>query len=276
VIERVAMDDRSTNVSIRRWAPKSTALGSVVVLHGIQSHSGWYVNTCGHLADAGFHALAPDRRGSGLNQDNRGDAPSFRRLLDDIATILRRVEPPRFLIGISWGGKLAVALQRRNPGLCDGLILVTPGLASRVSLAWTDRIRVLLRRCFSPRSHFDIPLNDPELFTSNIEYQRWICDDPLALRTATARLLFESARLDVYNSFAARHVLVPTLVLLAECDRIVDNASVRRIVNRFSTADMTIREYCGASHTLEFERGGPPFQDDLVGWLQNKASKNVR
>ena len=168
------------------------------------------------------------------------------------------------------------ALQRRHSGLCDGLVLVTPGLASQITLPWTERIRVLFRRCFSPRSYFKIPLNDPELFTNNIEYQRWIRDDPLALRMATARLLFEIARLDVYNSFAARHVMVPTLVLLAERDRIIDNAIVRRIVNHFPTADMTVREYCGASHTLEFERGGPPFQDDLVRWLQNKGSKKVR
>jgi alpha-beta hydrolase superfamily lysophospholipase len=272
----MAMDDGATSVSIRRWAPTQRTLGSIVMLHGIQSHSGWYVKSCGRLAVAGFYVLAPDRRGSGLNQENRGDAPSFRRLLDDVATLLHRVERPRFLVGISWGGKLAVALQRRNPGLCDGLVLVTPGLSSRISLGWTDRIRVLFGRCFSPRSLLDIPLNDPELFTSNIESQRWIRDDPLALRKATARLLFESARLDVYNGLAVRHVVVPTLVLLAECDRIIDNANVRRIVSRFPTADMTIREYRGASHTLEFERGGPPFLDDLIQWLQNRALKNPR
>jgi alpha-beta hydrolase superfamily lysophospholipase len=275
VIERMAIDDGSASVSVRRWTPKITALGSVVLLHGIQSHSGWYVNTCSQLADAGFHVLAPDRRGSGLNQDHRGDAPSFRRLLDDVAANLRGVEPPRFLVGVSWGGKLAVALQRRNPGLCDGLILVTPGLASLITLTRTNRIRVLFRRCFSPRSNFDIPLNNPELFTSNVEYQRWIRDDPLALRMATARLLFESARLDVYNSFAIRHVVVPTLVLLAERDRIVDNAVVRRIVNHFPTRDMTVREYSGASHTLEFERGGPPFLSDMISWVQRVALKKA-
>jgi alpha-beta hydrolase superfamily lysophospholipase len=262
-------------MAIDDGSAKITALGSVVLLHGIQSHSGWYVNSCSQVADAGFHVLAPDRRGSGLNPEHRGDAPSFRRLLDDVAATLDRVEPPRFLVGISWGGKLAVALQRRNPGLCDGLILVTPGLASQITLTWTDRIQVLFRRYFSPRSYFEIPLNDPELFTSNIEYQRWIRDDPLALRWATARLLFESARLDVYNSFATRHVVVPTLVLLAERDRIVDNAVVRRIVNHFPTTDMTVREYSGASHTLEFERAASPFLNDMIPWLQRIAWKKT-
>jgi alpha-beta hydrolase superfamily lysophospholipase len=81
--------------------------------------------------------------------------------------------------------------------------------------------------------------------------------------------------LDVYNSLAIRHVVVPTLVLLAERDRIVDNAVVRRIVSQFPTADMTVREYAGASHTLEFERGGPPFLSDLIPWLQRVALKKA-
>jgi alpha-beta hydrolase superfamily lysophospholipase len=271
----MAMDDGTASVAVRRWTPKTTALGSVVLLHGIQSHSGWYVNTCSQLADDGFHVLAPDRRGSGLNQGQRGDSPSFRRLLDDVAANLRTVDRPRFLIGISWGGKLAIALQRRHPGLCDGLVLVTPGLASQITLRLADRIRVLVRRCISPRAYFEIPLNDPELFTNNPDYQRWIRDDPLALRTATARLLFESARLDVYNYFAARHVVAPTLVLLAKCDRIIDNSQVRRIVNCFPTADITVCEYPLASHTLEFEPGGPPFFSDLRPWLQRMALKKA-
>jgi alpha-beta hydrolase superfamily lysophospholipase len=274
LIERLEFDD-GAGAFVRHWSPEGSTIGSVVLLHGIQSHSGWYLNSCGRLADSGFQVWAPDRRGSGLNQVHRGDAPSFRRLIDDVAALLRRVDPPRFLEGISWGGKLALGLQRRHPGLADGLVLLTPGLASQVNLTWNQRIAVLLCRCFSPRSEFDIPLNNPELFTANVDFRRWIQDDPLALRKATARLLVESARLDMYNRFAARHVVVPTLLLLAERDRIIDNAGVRRLVARFPVADLTVREYSGANHTMEFEMGGPPFLDDLIDWLQRQANKKI-
>jgi hypothetical protein len=72
-------------------------------------------------------------------------------------------------------------------------------MCQRVGLRWPARIGTLFARLVSPRRHFAIPLNDPELFTGNPIFQRFIRDDPLALRTGTARLLVESARMDVYN-----------------------------------------------------------------------------
>jgi alpha-beta hydrolase superfamily lysophospholipase len=270
-IESVGLENGACPVAVRRWTPDGYPRGSILMLHGIQSHGGWYLNSCGQLADAGFGVLLPDRRGSGLNPIDRGDAPSFRRLLDDVAELMQTISPPRILVGISWGGKLAVAFQRRHPGLTDGLVLITPGLCQRVGLSFIQRLRVAASRFVAPRRSFPIPLNEPELFTANPEKLEFIRDDPYALRRATARLLFESARMTVYNHWAVRHVSVPTLLLLAEHDRIIDNSKTRRRAERFACRDVTIHEFPGASHTLEFEPGGPPpFVADLLRWIEQR------
>jgi alpha-beta hydrolase superfamily lysophospholipase len=248
----------------------------VIVLHGIQSHGGWYGLSCSRLADAGMDVWLPDRRGSGLNQDERGDAPSFRRLLDDIAELMNSLQEPRFLIGISWGGKLAVAFQRRHPGFTQGIVLVTPGMCQKIDLSFSARMTIALARFVSPERVFPIPLNEPELFTANPEFQQFIRDDPLALRQATARLLFESDRMGIYNRWALRHVRGPVLLLLAERDRIIDNAQTRRYVSRFATSDLTIREYARAHHTLEFEPGGPPFLDHLLEWIHAHTDQKLQ
>lgn len=255
----------------RRFAANGPARATIIGLHGIQSHGGWYHRSCQRLAEAGYDVLFLERRGCGLNERERGDAPSFRRLLDDIAEFVASLPRPRFPIGISWGGKLAVGLQRRHPGLSDGLILIAPGLCSRVRPSLGERLRIFASRFVSPLRRFPIPLNEPDLFTANPMRQQFIRDDPLALRTATARLLFESGRMDVYLRFAARHVRVPVLLLLAEHDRIIDNAATRRFVERFPTSDCQIIEYAGAHHTLEFEGEGPPFLDDLLAWLEGRT-----
>jgi alpha-beta hydrolase superfamily lysophospholipase len=238
------------------------------MLHGIQSHGGWYEQSCRALAAAGYSVSFLDRRGSGLNDEHRGDGPSFRRLLDDVAEFLTPLPRPRILVGISWGGKLAVALQRRYPGLTDGLVFIAPGLCPRVHVPLGQRLRIVLSRLLSPRRMFPIPLNDPELFTANPERQQFIRDDPLALRQASARLLFESARLDIYVRLAVRAVTMPVLALLAEHDRIIDNAATRRFLERFGTTDRTVIEYAGGHHTLEFEAGAPPFVKNLLKWLE--------
>jgi alpha-beta hydrolase superfamily lysophospholipase len=255
----------------RRYEPTGPSRASVVALHGIQSHGGWYGQTCSALAAAGYAVSFLDRRGCGANDRDRGDATSFRRLLDDVAEFVRAQPRPVVLLGISWGGKLAVAFQRRHVGLTDALVLIAPGLFPRVRSPVRDYLRGFAARLFAPGRHLPIPLNDPELFTANPERRRFIRDDPLALRDATARLLFESIRLDVYLRLAARRVTVPVLVLLAGRDRIIDNAATRRFVGRFPTADRTVIEYPDAHHTQEFEPGGPPFLDDLIGWLGKRV-----
>jgi alpha-beta hydrolase superfamily lysophospholipase len=261
----------------RHYRAAGPQRGRVVALHGIQSHGGWYVHSCGRLAEAGYTVSFLDRRGSGLNEERRGDAPSFRRLLDDIAEFLsmeRQKTPglPLFLVAISWGGKLAVALQRRHPGLADGLALLCPGLSARVKPSRRQRLAILWARLVAPSRLFPIPLDDPELFTATPRWQQFIRDDPLSLRRATARLLLESARLDGYLYFVPRHVRLPVLLLLAGQDRIIDNARTRAFVERFASTDRQVIEYGEAHHTLEFEPEADRHVNDLLAWLDARAA----
>jgi alpha-beta hydrolase superfamily lysophospholipase len=263
--------------SYRTYEPAHDPRAELICLHGIQSHGGWYVDSSERLADAGYRVSFLDRRGSGLNFRDRGDAPSFRRLLDDIAEFVSGRPRPRFLMGVSWGAKLAAAFNRRHAGLIDGLLLIAPGFKPRVRPTTADIARIAVARWHDPQRLFPIPLNDANLFTAEPTRQAYVRDDSLALRQATARLLFESARLDVYLKFVPRRVHVPTFLALAECDRIIDNRGARRFVGRFATDDRVVLEYAGAHHTLEFEPGGPPFVEDILNWLDRLApAREVR
>ena len=266
----------------RKYAAAGTPRGAVVFIHGIQSHAGWYEHSCTQLALAGYEVYFLDRRGSGMNAEQRGDAPSFRRLLDDIAeflTALPRTAPrghtvgrlPVFVAGISWGGKLAVALERRHPGLVDGLILLCPGFFAKVRPTLWQRLGIFFMRLFRPRKKYPIPLSDPELFTASPRWQQFLRDDPLRLHHATARLLIESVRLDGYLRFSAKYVHVPVLLLLAEHDRIIRNDRTRPFVDRFATPDKQVIEYAGAHHTLEFEPDPNGFIGDMRAWLDKHA-----
>lgn len=262
----------------RRFRPVGEPRATVVFIHGIQSHGGWYEYSCTQLAQAGYSVAFLDRRGSGLNEAQRGDAPGFRRLLDDVAEFLTK-EPrtaqrdhpagklPLILAAISWGGKIAVALERRHPGLVDGLILVCPGFFPRVYPSLGRRLVILACRLFRPRKLFQIPLNDPELFTATPHWLQFLRGDRLQLHHATARLLVESARLDGYLRFVPKYVHVPVLTLLAEKDRIINNVKTRAYIERFATADKQIIEYPGAHHTLEFEPDPHGYLGDLKCWL---------
>jgi alpha-beta hydrolase superfamily lysophospholipase len=245
-----------------------------VFVHGIRSHGGWYTKSCEAFAAAGFEVFFLDRRGSGLNTIRRGDCPSFRRLLDDLAEFLQSLRAERawlpvFLAGISWGGKLAVGVQYRLRGLADGLILLAPGLKPQVKPSVGQRLRIVLARVLRPGRFFPIPLNEPELFTGSPAGQKFIAEEPHGLREATARFLWSSFALDVYLRRAARRVKVPTLLVLAEHDRIIDNRRTRAFAAKFD-AVTTILDYPGAHHTLEFEPDGHPWVGDVTRWVEKR------
>jgi alpha-beta hydrolase superfamily lysophospholipase len=269
----------------RRYLPPAQPRAHVVCIHGIQSHGGWYRYSCSRLSQAGVLVDFLDRRGSGLNDKQRGDAPSFRRLLDDLAEFIRETRSgspltthhsplPVFLVAISWGGKLGVALQRRHPELVDGLALLCPGFFPKVLPTLGQRLGIVWSRLVAPERLYPIPLNHPELFTDTPRWQQFLREDPLALHQATARLLIESVRLDGYLRWTPSHVVVPVLVMLAEKDRIIDNAPTRRFVEKFAAADKQVIEYPGAHHTLEFEPEPDKFITDLVRWLEAKIGNS--
>lgn len=253
----------------RHYPARGPARGRVVAIHGIQSHGGWYSGSCQHLAAAGWEVLFLDRRGSGLNETARGDAPGYRRLVDDLAEFLRATgDTPPFLMAISWGGKLALALEQTYPGSTAGLILVAPGMCPRVRPPLRQRLAIALGRLVSPGRSFPIPLDDPALFTATPHWQEYIRTDPLALRRASARLLVASVFLDRALRRRDRHVRVPLLVLLAGQDRIIDNLRTRNVVASLGSPDCEVIEYADAHHTLEFEPDPSAVFHTVERWLQ--------
>jgi alpha-beta hydrolase superfamily lysophospholipase len=268
---------------VRRYPAVGTPKAEVVFLHGIQSHAGWYEHSCRYLAEQGYAVSFLDRRGSGTAEMGRGDCPSFRRLIDDVAEFVTGipravsrenavVRVPVFLAGISWGGKLAVALERRHPAIVDGLVLLAPGFFPRIHHTFPERLHIFAARWFAPRKLFPIPLNDPELFTANPKWLEVLRNDRQRLLAATARMLIESFRLDAYLRFTAKYVHCPVLLLLAEKDRIIHNGRTRAFVDRFATPDKEVHEYAGAHHTLEFEPNPDVYLGDLVRWLDQHAA----
>lgn len=261
----------------RRYAATGAPRGRVVIAHGIRSHGGWYGRSCRALAAAGFEVYFLDRRGSGLNTAHRGDAPSFRRLLDDVAEFVQALRArhawlPVFVCGISWGGKLAVGLPYRKPNLVDGLVLLCPGLVPKIAPPLPQRARIAVARVFRPWKFFPIPLNEPDLFTADEAWRRYIDGESHGLRAATSRFLFGSFSLDIYLKRASRHVDVPAFLALAEHDRIIDNARTADFVARFPGPTEVVA-YPGAHHTLEFERADHPWFADVVRWLDARVGR---
>lgn len=266
-----------------RPAAANEPRGFVVALHGIQSHSGWYAHSTQRLAEAGYEVSFLDRRGSGLNERDRGYTPHVDRLVADVTQFLGdvryhrdRIAPAKavVLLAISWGGKLAAALCLRRPELVDALVLMTPGICARIGPRWDQRLRVRSAGLLGlGRKLVPIPLDDPALFTSDPERREFIRSDPLSLRLASVSLLKAGVQLDREAADAAERITCPVLLMLAGEDRIVDNARLIRWFDRLAAGSRQRIDYPGAQHTLEFEPVRDRFIGDLIGWLNSVRAR---
>ena len=262
------------------WPAVPPVKGQVVVLHGVQSHSGWYHSLGRTLAGAGYQTSFPDRRGSGPNHRERGHAPSGRRLVEDIAQWLQSLRDEQLLLpitlaGISWGGKLAVLVAAHHPELVDGLALICPGLLPRVGVSHREKVQIAIAMLTNRRKPFPIPLSDPALFTANPEAQAFIATDPHSLRQGTAGLMAASFFIDRRVQHAPGQVKQPALLMLAGHDRIIDNARTLDYFHRLASTDREVIDYPEGHHTLEFDPDPTAYAHDLIRWIEAHVSRRL-
>jgi acylglycerol lipase len=262
----------------RVWRPAANTRGAILYLHGIQSHGGWFEWSASLLAAAGQAVILPDRRGSGLNAPARGDTTNWRRWLRDMDEIakwaLAEFRVPRMaLVGVSWGGKLAVAWAAENPERVGSLLLIAPGMFPAVDVGWIDRVRIGVALITRPNKLFPIPLSDPALFTANPAGQQFIAADEEKLTQATARFWYASLCLDQRLLRLRRGTLaVEATMVLAGQDRIIRNVPTEAWLQKVNAGRVAVRRFEAASHTLEFEAEAGAFGEFVSGWGERLAA----
>ncbi len=270
----------------RHWVPQAMPRGYIIALHGIQSHSGWYDYSSRRMCEAGYEVWFLDRRGSGLNAEDRGHAQHPDRLVHDVTQVLEEVcwereitapAAPVILLGLSWGGKLAAVTAARRPKFVDGLALLYPGLRARVRPKWHQRRLLKLGMALgAERKLVRIPLEDPAQFTADPGWQDFIKNDPLALHEVTVAFLQTSVALDAEVNRIPELIRQPALVMLAGGDQIIDNPATRRYLNELGTSHLVLREYAQAQHTLEFEPRRETIFADFISWLKGVSRRTAR
>ena len=249
---------------------------ALVYLHGIESHAGWFALAAEALRDQGFDVYCLDRRGSGLNRENRGFPSGY---VDDYGTLLADIRafiaPLRdryrrvFLVGLSWGGKLALSYGLTYPQDVDGLVLITPGLRARVDVSLANKLKIALLSPLNPAARVPTPI-EPEMFTTTPVYLDYIRRDPLRLHSATVRFFWQSRRLDKYVD---RHIAgnrLPVQLFLAGQDRIIDNDGVLEVLQQGRAPGLDVLRYEDQTHSIQLD-APQRLVDDMMHWLRGHS-----
>lgn len=232
----------------RLWRPAAPR-GTLLLSTGVMSHAGWWTPIAPRLVEAGLTVVGADRRGSGLNPIGRGDVPSAQVLVDDLALVARHYAgPPLFVAGWCWGAVLSLAALHAC-GDVAGVVLLAPGLFPTSLIK--ERARAL--EADAPTTPEDAPLlRSPitdELFTASAGLD-FIASDPLALRAYSPRFRAAMQKLGFSAGARISRLTVPTLLVLAEADRVTDNTATQKAFAKVPSLEVT--QLPGA-HGLQFD-----------------------
>lgn len=245
---------------------------TIICLHGIQSHCGWYVESSRRLAEAGYRVIFSDRRGSGLNEQARGDMQSARQLITDIEAVHSYFNSPSnvVVLSISWGAKLAFVMCAENYPWISKMVFITPGILSRLGFGFFKKTAVVKNLILNHgKKYMPIPIPGPEYFSKYKKWQDYIAGDKYALTECTARFFLNTSKIDRQIAKIKQIFQIPSLLLLAQNDRIIYNGRTKNLFRKyFVNEKLVIKEYAGCEHTLEFDDKDFIFMDDILRFLE--------
>ena len=265
----------------RHWAPDGQdPAGILLVVHGLQEHSGRYEGLAAAALASGLAVGAVDLIGHGKSPGRRGHIDSFEAdHLGAVDAMVRRVERerpdvPLVLVGHSLGGLIAARWAQRRvfARRLRGLVLISPFVEPRVPIPGFKRAVARALENVLPSLRFATGIADELIFRDPTERSRF-ADDPLVQRKISlghwASLTGERERL----AADAADLEIPTLFLLAGDDRVVSTDAARELAGRMPAA--TIVEYPEAFHALLHDPLASEVTCDLLAWALARTEVRV-
>lgn len=264
-------------------APVENPRGTVVLVHGLGEHSGRYGHVIDVIHAAGLSVIAYDHRGHGRSPGKQGVLPKAITLFEDLASIIDLVEVrPLVLLGHSMGGAIATRFvaealtehgEKPAPWYrkVEFLALSSPALATRLSTA--DRIKLGVGRFVTP----SLPVSNglaPDKISHDPEVVRAYKEDPLTHDRITPRLVDVILGAGKVVRTRARRWTVPTLLLFAGADELVDARGSRAFAFAAPRYVMRAHEFSGAYHEIFNET--EPTRSEALGMLREWLETVVR
>lgn len=260
------------NVVIQDWplAPDVPLRGVVIVVHGLGEHAGRYDHVAKALNAWGFAVRGYDQFGHGESGGARGGLPTDTRLLDDLADIVdstrarMRKKTPLIVLGHSMGGLVAarfVALAMRP---VDGLILSSPALDAGMGRFQQLLVSILPKVMPNFRAGNGVK---PQFISHDPAVVAVYRNDPLVHDRISARLARFIADAGPQTLAVAPQWSVPTLLLYAGDDRLVNPAGSRAFAASAPPQAVTARCFDNLYHEIFNELDAAPVFAELKRWL---------
>ena len=256
----------------RSWQPEGKTRGVVVIVHGLNSHSGQYLWVGEQFATKGLAAYAIDLRGRGRSEGERYYVEKIEDFTDDVATLVRTAKLenpglPVFVLGHSAGGVVSCVYTLDHQSEIDGLICES----FAYDLPVPDIVLSFLKGLsyITPHTHvFSLKNKD---FSRNPDVVESMDNDPLIMGESqpaqTARVMINAAsRLN--EEFPL--IKLPVLILHGTDDKATNPAGSQEFYQHAGSTDKTLKLYEGHYHDLLNDIDKEVVMTDIENWIDER------
>lgn len=265
----------------RKWGiGKGDVRGILVIIHGLNEHSGRYLHFAKQLMSCNFGVYAMDWTGHGGSDGLHGFVPSLDSVAADIGIFLERIKSenpdvPCFLFGHSTGGAvvLKAAYRPHIQAMLEGVILTSPALRVQPAHPIVGAIApifslVVPKFAFKGANKKGIPVSrDPAAMLAKYS-DPLVYTGPIRVRTG-----HEILRITAFLTRNLRSVTVPFLVLHGTADRVTDPLASQDLYNKSSSLCKDIKLYEGYLHDLLFEPEREEIGMHIIDWMEKRLNQ---
>jgi alpha-beta hydrolase superfamily lysophospholipase len=256
----------------RYWS-HANPRGVLVISHGMGEHSGSYRRTADSLVESlEIDVLAFDFRGSGRSSGKRGVVRRYSDLSLDLDAATRWADAerpglPRFLLGHSNGGMVAIRTVLDHDLGLSGLILSNPSLRLLARApAWKLFLAEILLRV-APWITLETGLSNDQL-THDPAVMAEIDADPFRHNRISPPLYFGMRDAGRMALNRGPEIQIPTLMILGGSDPIIDPEAGRLFFEGLGAEDKTLKVYPQMRHEPLNEVGREAVIADIANWLE--------
>lgn len=258
-----------TSLFIADWTVEgSTAKGGVVMMHGLGEHCGRYAHVARFFNERGWSVRTYDHRGHGRSGGARGDVPDTEAVLRDAKIVVddfsRQFDAPPLLLGHSMGGLFAARFATGMVSPVRGLILSSPALA--IPLSTVQKLLLNSLGAISPGLAVPNGLN-PRFVSHDPAVVDAYINDPLVHDKITPRLTRSMLHAVDFAQTHAPKLAIPTLMVVAGDDRLVDASGSDAFFSRLKPGIGTLHRYPDYYHEVFNEVGAARVFKDMNDWL---------
>lgn len=256
------------NIFARVWRPE-TPRAVVVIAHGVNSHSGYYIGVGEQLSNAGFAVYVLDHRGRGRSDGERYFVHNIDEYVDDLATfiqIAKTREPglPVFLLGHSAGGVISATYTLTHQAELAGFICESFAFqvyAPAFALAVVKGLSHI-----APHAHV-LRLPIKEFSRDQAVVDAMLADEMIADEVQPTSTVAALVRADERLKKEFPTITLPLLILHGTADKVTKPSGSELFHATAGSSDKTLKLYEGAAHDLLNDLDKDVVLGDIRGWI---------